>query len=190
MQLTINGGAVSTDSGLKNWGELLEVLEHGEGKDRRVVTAVRFGGVEEPSFRDAHAMARTIGEPTSVEVEACTVGDLIESSAAVVREELATVHDCTIATARAFRGTDLAGANHQLVSLLETYRTLTTLTDSIVAARASAGDPAPDADEASAQVNAAFELLIDAQERNDWMDVADVLEHEVTRALLCLPQLL
>jgi hypothetical protein len=77
MQLTINGGAVSADSGLKKWGELFEALEQGEGMHRRVVTAVRFEGVEEPSFRDASVLARAIGEPTCVDVETSTVVDLM-----------------------------------------------------------------------------------------------------------------
>jgi hypothetical protein len=190
MQLTINGGTVSTDSGLKNWGELLEALEQGEGMDRRVVTAVRFGGVEEPSFRDARTLARTIGEPITVDVETSTVVDLIESSAAVVREELATVLACTTATACAFRRHDVADANRQLVSLLETYRTLTALTDSIVAARASVGAAPAGADDVTARVNAAFEVLIDAQQRNDWDDVADALEYDVADALAGWPRLL
>jgi hypothetical protein len=183
MQLTINGGTVSTDSDLKNWGELLEALG-------RVVTAVRFGGVEEPSFRDARVLERAIGEPTSVDVETSTIVDLIESSAAVVREELATVLACTTATACAFRRRDLADANRQLVSLLETYRTLTALTDGIVAARASMGAPAAKADDVTDRVNAAFDVLIDAQQRNDWSDVADALEYDVAGALACWTQLL
>jgi len=37
-------------AGLKTWGQLLNALEQGVDAERAVVTAVRFGGVDQPSF--------------------------------------------------------------------------------------------------------------------------------------------
>jgi len=187
MQLTINGGTVPADSRLGNWGELLDCLEHGDGRDRMVVTAVRFGGVDEPSFRDAAVLARSLGDAEGVDVETATVIELIGASAAAVRAELPPVLECTIATARAFRRHDVAAASRQLVGLLDTFRTITTLVDSIGIARRSMPETAAAADghgqDATERVRVAFEALVDAQNRQDWIDVADVLEYEVADAV-------
>ena len=48
----VNGLEYEALAGLKTWGQLLDALEQGVGTERVVVTAVRFAGVDQPSFRE------------------------------------------------------------------------------------------------------------------------------------------
>ncbi len=77
--------------GLTTWGEWLDSLETGpemNTPDRSIVTAVRFQGVDQPSFRDAGSLALPVSAISPVYVELSTARDLLAEAAAAVRNGL------------------------------------------------------------------------------------------------------
>jgi hypothetical protein len=77
---TVNGAAYEATTGHETWGQLLAALEKDDGSGQTIVTAVRFEGVDEPSFREAPALARAISHGVPREVGACTALELIASA--------------------------------------------------------------------------------------------------------------
>ena len=65
LQINVNGLAQSDPSGPKNWGQLLDLLEGGDGPSRQIVTAVRFAGVAVPTFREPGALGRSLEDARS-----------------------------------------------------------------------------------------------------------------------------
>ncbi len=179
---TVNGRTRPVDSGLKTWGDLLAWLERGEGEGRPIVSAVRFQGVDQPSFRKASACRRPLAEIASVDVELDTAAELVASAAASVLDGLGPLSLAAQATADAFRRHDLAPAHRALAEFVGTFHALTLVTSAIdglvmgtlfdAAARAFL-----------ARLEGRFEELIECAGAEDWISVADVLEYEIVELL-------
>ncbi len=81
LQICVNGLTHMDGSRPKNWGELLNVLENGEGALRRVVTAVRFGGVAAPTSRTPGDLARRLDDLGPIDVQVLTIAELLHTAA-------------------------------------------------------------------------------------------------------------
>jgi hypothetical protein len=69
LQINVNGASRDGRSRPENWGELLGLLEQGDGLSRQIVTAVRFGGVAVPTFREPTELARELQDLDRIDVE-------------------------------------------------------------------------------------------------------------------------
>jgi hypothetical protein len=72
LQINVNGASREGQSRPENWGELLDLLENGAGSARRIVTAVRFGGVAVPTFRSPGAR-RELQDVDRIDVRTATL---------------------------------------------------------------------------------------------------------------------
>ena len=108
---TVNGLPHELEAGLETWGQLLTTLEQGEGPARQVVAAVRFAGVDQPTFREPEALALTFRRSAPIEVELSTAGELVASARAAVLGCLEAMAESARHTAESFRLHDsVAGA--------------------------------------------------------------------------------
>jgi len=209
---TVNGSEYEAQSGLKTWGELLEALEQGDGPARAIVTAVRFGGVDQPSFREPSVLARDLRFAALVAVETCGAHEIITSAVQSALDGLQPISDAARSTADLFRQHDLPAAHASLAELVTTLQTLASLTAAVANAAsgpAEAGHyesaPAESAPAESApaeprsgrlqpafnelsstflnSVGCSLESLITAATGEDWISVADVLEYEIAEEL-------
>jgi hypothetical protein len=181
----VNGREYEAAPGLKTWGQLLEALEQGVGTERTVVTAVRFGGVDQPSFRERVLLTRDLETGAPIDVDTCQAQALVDEAVETALNGLARLAPAAQQTADAFRSHDLADAHSRLADVVVTLQTLTKLT----AALGQAG-PSPRtarSDEGSAtlieRLSQSLESLIAAATNEDWTSVADVLEYEVADLL-------
>jgi len=186
VHITVDGGTYDAASGLKNWGELLVALERGEGEGRRVVTAVRFHGVDQPSFREGSALACTLADVAPIDIETATVSELIDASALALRDGVTALASFAHEPARAFRLHDIARAQSLLTELIGTFKTMTALASVVIDARRSTlshGNAIADSERALEPLRTALESLIDATARKDWITAADVLDSQISADL-------
>jgi hypothetical protein len=63
LQCLVNNEPRLLDSGVETWGEVLSALQPDHARRRHVVTAVRFDGVDQPSFAAAEFASTPLGNP-------------------------------------------------------------------------------------------------------------------------------
>src|SRR5207342_2028354 len=74
---TLNGLEHEAAAGLQTWGQLLASLERGDGAERTVVAAVRFAGVDQPTFREPEALELNLHHAAPIDIEVSTAGALV-----------------------------------------------------------------------------------------------------------------
>lgn len=186
LTLTINGERRIDDRPVETWGELLQALETGDGPDRPIVTAVRFDGVDAPSFRTTQATHRILEAVSDIDIELSTAQALIASSVQTALEGLSPLADSARHVGRAFRGRDLSVAHRQLGELIAALRALATLTAAVADASGIAGGQwTSDGGVAAVleSLRVSLEMLVAANQQQDWLAVADVLEYDIADAL-------
>jgi hypothetical protein len=182
---TVNGSEYEPKRSLKTWGELLDALERGEGPARTVVTAVRFGGVDQPSFREPSVLARDLRFAAPVDVDSCVVRDLIASAVEQALEGLQPISDAARGAAELFREHELPEAHAALADLVSTLHTLARLIGAVTTADRESRAAALEGPNAQFldRVGRSLESLITAAAGEDWISVADVLEYEIAEQL-------
>lgn len=168
------------------WGELLDGLDRRLAVDRRVVTAVRFDGVDQPSFRQAALAAQTLGQVARVEVEAEDSVALLRAAVDAASDSLPDLVAGVSQTAAALRR-DTPDAHEQLGSLVTALQSLMALTVAAgTAADISFGtEPGADAavTTACARIETALSMLVVRQTAGDRRAVADALDQHLAPAV-------
>jgi hypothetical protein len=192
MRLIVNNRDKTLDSGAKTWGELLAHVDadlHAEG---RVVTAARLDGVDEPSFRDPSLSARTLTDVAVIEIDADSPAALLTEAIREASTGLDRLCGHAIEVSRRFRGRELDHAQQGLLSLVQGLQVLTSLAATIGTVlqtdlRALLWNGRPVSELLDA-LGGHLEALIEAQSREDWLTVADVVEFDLEPALrACRP---
>jgi hypothetical protein len=182
---TVNGSEHEVGAGLETWGQLLATLERGDGPERAVVTAVRVGGVDQPTFREPLLLALDLNTAAPIDVETSAARDLVAQARQTALDGLEALATGARLAAEAFRLHDLPRAQRGLLDFVTTFRLLTTLTAALARAEAPAGNPGldPQGAEFLEQLGANLESLIAFNVNEDWISVADVLEYEIADVL-------
>ncbi len=186
-RIFVNDEAQGLDVAQKTWGELLQTIDRHVGEQGQLVTAARFDGVDEPSFRDTAVAAREIAGVERIEIDsagpmAFVISCLHEAAVGIER-----VCEGAVTLADLFRGHDVAAANRGLADLGENVRALVQLLDALrgpigidVDRLLWDGRPVPDH---LGELATLVQSLITAQESQDWLTVADIIEYDVEPAL-------
>lgn len=185
--VVVNAGEQTVEDLPETWGKLLAGLDRDAAARGEVVTAVRFDGVDEPTFRQPVHATLPLSGFERIEIDTTTPDDLIDEALAEGEVALAALAGAASRTGAAFRSVDLVGANQNLMDLGEGVRSLV----GILATSAQAlgidlqqmttngRAVAVQIDELSAQL----ESIIDAQKAHDWLTVADILEYDLEPAI-------
>jgi hypothetical protein len=169
------------------WGGLLTTIDEALTGARRIVTDVRFDGIDEPAFRDPLVVGRSLEELAAVEVVSGTPAMLVER---ILGEAAASLDGLCLGAAHV---ADLARAHESQ----QAARGLLELAEGLSALVGIAGAAAlalqVDLNElrchdrpATALVGELTRLidqLIAAQGGGDWITVADVLQYDVEPTL-------
>jgi hypothetical protein len=177
----VNGREDKSVASLKTWGQLLDALEQGVDTERAVVTAVRFGGVDQPSFREPGLLTQDLAAGATIDVDTCRADVLMAEAVEAALNGLAPLAHAAQQAADAFRGHALADAHVRLAEIVDTLQILTKLTDAITQAGLApgatrSGDERPTLLE---QLGQSLEALIAAATNEDWISVADLLEYDI-----------
>ncbi|MEP7304835.1 MAG: hypothetical protein ABJA98_04885 [Acidobacteriota bacterium] len=182
---TVNGLAHDIEAGSKTWGQLLATLERGEGLERVVVAAVRFAGVDQPTFREPESLDLKLDGIAPIDVERSTNGELIAFARETALGSLGALAESARQAADAFRLHDLKRAHSRLADIVSAFKLLHSLTGIVRHSEASSrpGEAETPGDEFVKRLQGSLESLIDFQVNEDWISVADVLEYEVADLL-------
>jgi hypothetical protein len=188
LECLVNEQPKSLHSGLKTWGDVLSQLEPELAEIRHSVTAVRFDGVDQPSFAAPELAEMSLRDLDRIEVETSDRQRLLRSTLGSAGASLPQLTAATCRTATAFRGDDLADAHRQLAGLVDCVRTLTLLTIASAAASGTTLECLSCGSHSGAyflgRVAIALDVVSQAQDGQDWPDLADALENELAPALL------
>lgn len=182
----VNDIAETPDFLPETWGALLAWLDRRVGAGRQVVTAVRFDGVDQPSFRHPELAGLPLDRIARIDVDAEDAGALLRATVDAASDSLPDLVAGIGETAAALRG-DALDAQGQIVALVAALQSLMTLT---VAAGAAAdvscgADPRAEAimRGACARIEAALVTLVARQTDGDTRAVADALDQHLAPAV-------
>ena len=186
-RLIVNGTERRLENVPEYWGNLLEWVEQDAAARAEVVTEVRFDDVEQPAFRHAALGQCPLSELDSIEVETASKRALIDDALA---HGVMSAHALAAAakeTTGMFRNGNVAAANQRLAEFGDGIRSLLVLVSAVSAACGATLDQLDVSGRTmSAEVNALvqqLETLVEAQQAQDWLTVADILEYEFEPAL-------
>ncbi len=170
----------------ENWGQLLAGLDAALERDRRVVTAVRFDGVDQPSFRSGAAKRTALNGIARVDVDAEDTSALLGAAVDAAIESLPSVLMGVRMTAAALRA-GAHDAHTQLVALVAAVQSLVALTAAAAtAADVSLGEvPGSDAAVVSTcgTLEAALRQLVSHQSSEHWEALAESLDADLAPAI-------
>jgi hypothetical protein len=171
----------------ESWGQLLGQIELEAVSRGQVVTEVRFDGVEEPTFWEPTQTGRALGDFQLVEVSTADQSDLLEDALLQGAMAAGTLAAAAIQNAGAFRSADIHAANQQLAELCEGVRSLISLSNVAATAVGLRLDQhqwdGRSGSEQIADLGRQLESISEAQQAQDWLTVADILEYDFHPAL-------
>jgi hypothetical protein len=186
-ECVVDSTSEPVDSLLETWGELLETLDFELESTNRVVTAVRFEGVDQPSYRADEVRGRALAGLAHVEVESAEAGELLRSTIMTARDSVAVLSTSAIDVADTYRGLNIKAAHIRFAELADTIRQLTLLTAAVSAAGVIDLGTLTCGTQSASQiidgVGISLQRLLVWQEARDWVGAADCLEFDLAPAL-------
>ena len=182
-QLFVNDIFHPIESSSITWGELLANLDEEISGQGHLLTSARFDGVDEPSFRQPEVTARRLNEVVRVDIETAPPAAflrlcLIETIRPLEEAALLAAHLSVV-----YRRQDVTPGHDGLTALAGELRGLTALVAMLsgplnvdVHAVTDGGVNLPQLME---EFGIAIDALVAAQESQDWLTVADVLEYDI-----------
>jgi hypothetical protein len=180
-------GSTLTQPAPATWGLLLTDLDHQLAALARIVTDVRFDGIDEPAFREPDTLQRPLDDLSAVEIWSGTPSGLMDRC---LEEALAAVAPLSLAAldvGERYRGHDLESANRGLFELADGLSSLIGIVGAAGMASRVDLDHLQCGDDVAAavvgEVGRQLEQLVAAQEAGDWITVADLLQYDVAVSL-------
>ena len=186
-RIVVDGVDRSATADHRTWGELLAKIESELASAGQAVTATRFDGVETPTYRRAEQLAQPLESLASIEIETVPTAALLRQGLSEAAGALETLCVAACRIGVDFRGHDVKGASRELVSLAQSLGTLVTLIGVVGQAldvdfstfAMSGGSAKALFEETGTQIGS----LVQAQQDQDWITVADTLEYDVSPTL-------
>jgi hypothetical protein len=185
-EIFINDLPGQIDATPQTWGDLLVSLDEEVARTGLVLTCARFDGVDEPSFRDAQVTARRLSDVRRVDIETATPSVFLRQCLLESIGALNHAAEATAALSNRYRSFDLAGCHEGLMTLANELRGLTSLVAMLGVLQIDLGAFSPDGISAADQLErfgTALDAVVTAQESEDWLTVADVLEYDLEPAI-------
>jgi hypothetical protein len=170
----------------QTWGDLLVSLDEEAGRAGMLLAGARFDGVDEPSFRDVEVTARRLSDVRRVDVATATPSAFLRGCLLETIAPLGHAAEATTALSLRYRSFDLAGCHEGLMELANELRGLTTLVATLGVLQIDLGSFSSEGVSAADQIDrfgTALDAVVTAQESEDWLTVADVLEYDLEPAI-------
>ena len=186
LQIFINDVPGQIDALPQTWGDLLVSLDEQVAGNGLLLTSARFDGVDEPSFRDPDVTARRLSEVSRLDIETAAPAAFLRQCLHDAIGPLQEAADATIGLSTRYRTFDLAGCHDGLTALATELRGLTSLVAMLGVLQIDLGAFSVEGVAAADQLErfaAALDSVVAAQESEDWLTVADVLEYDLEPAI-------
>jgi hypothetical protein len=183
MEIFVNDVPHALPQTPQTWGELLANLDDHAADAGLLLTTARFDGVEEPSFRDPEVTARRLASVNRVDVETAAPAAFLRECLIESIEPMKQAAHMATELSAIFRGHDLASGHEGLTALAVELRGLASLVAMLGGPlRIDLSAISTDGTTAAQQMeilSAAVDSVVAAQESEDWLTVADVLEYDL-----------
>ena len=183
LEIYLNDVPQQFDSPCKTWGDLLDILDVRASDAGVILSAARFDGVDEPSFRDPAAIARPLGTVRRVDVETAMPAAFLRDC---LLEAIQPLHETAQAAQRLseiYRGRDVTPGHEGLKRLAADLGATAVLADMLAGPLAidltTVAVEGVSATQHLQQLGTTIDALVTAQEAQDWITVADLLEYEL-----------
>ena len=186
-RVVVNGTERAQVAEAKTWGEVLDTVDGDLRASGQVVTAIRFDGVEISTYREPTRLETPLVSLSLIEIDAVSTAGLLRQGLSEATGALETLSAAASRIGLGFRGHDIVTANRELVTLAQSLGTLVTLVGVVGQAMnvdfekfEVSGERAKTLfDQTGDQIGA----LVQAQQDQDWVAVADTLEYDVSPML-------
>ena len=171
----LNGTAFVSTTPAPSWGPLLDAVDRHVAPTGEIVAAVRFDGVDEPSFRDDAVLGLVLGSELIVEIDTLHPNDLLGEILDEASRSLPAVAASARELAGVLRGANVDSAARGIGQLADAIGKLVQLVVAAATARGVAIETL------ETREGPAMPLLrtLDAQRAGDWITIADVLEYDI-----------
>jgi hypothetical protein len=189
-RLVLNETSMPLGPALRTWQDLLSHLESQRLSRDEVITSVQFDGDDISNFRDDNALATNLEAIEEVRVRAMARDELMRETIVEAEAYLRNLEAAAVNVAEMFRCQQLNQANNGLQDLLsgiKLYVALLRGMDLSVSGLAGTCEPI---DKVLEPMAATLQEQINAQGRQDWMLVADILEYELAAQLTAFDEVL
>ena len=187
MTVVLNGADLAVENACQTWGDFVSALDTQLSSDGHILTSVRMDGVEEPAFREPSLRGRNLSSFSTIEIETGEPQVLARRSLADAADALDDLRAAGRCMAGQFRGYDIAAGLQGLElfsqSLLMILRVVSA---SAIALRHELESPDQHGLSigiVSGRLDDLVRELMDAQQAEDWLRVADVLEFDLEPVL-------
>lgn len=182
----LNGQRVTPVSVPETLDELLLSVEKGAGGDRQVVTAVRFDGVDDPSFRARARRGERLRRLGLIELTTMRGSDLVAGCIQTALVGLTALASVSRTIADGCRNADLRAAREHVPDLVTSLRVLAVLAVAIRQASElidNDGAARADLDGMIEDLRGSTTALAAAVDSCDFAEITDILEHRIAAPL-------
>ena len=175
------------DLAAETWGQALDAIDQHLAGRGFIVTDVRFDGIDEPAFREPQVVEQALADIATVEVMSGTPESLLARCLAEAADSIEPLCQAAASVGDEFRGFDIPRANAGLVELADGMSTLVAIAGAAdLASRQGAGGAAEQRHliaPLAGELTGFIDALLEAQQAQDWITVADILQYDVEPAL-------
>lgn len=163
---------------------VLSAIEPVLAQGKRIVTAVRINGVDEPAFREPEVLQRGLQADDTLDVDTTPASEMAASALADAVRYLPELGQEARGLAATLRGADAPEVGRELAQLADNLALLAALVHTADLWARQAGLAGTDwlGDDVGEIDRVAADVTLAAQD-GDWVAVADALEHDLTGAL-------
>jgi hypothetical protein len=182
-QIYLNDSPHAPPGSPKTWGELLEMVDAHADRSGLILSGVRFDGVDEPSFREPAAMARPLSGVTRVDIQTALPAAFLRECLLEAIQPLQATAQTALRLSAIYRSHDVHPGHEGLKTLASDLGAVAVLADML------AGPLGIDLTQVAVegvtaaqhlqQLEVTIDTLVTAQEAQDWVTVADVLEYDL-----------
>jgi hypothetical protein len=183
LRLITNGVEQSVENTPKSWLELLTRLDDAAVQQGHMVTAVRFDGVDEPTFRTPEVGAKRLLAVHQIEIETANPAVVIDESLAQGGAAVRVLESAAERLSAQLRTGRVEPLLSEFDEFVEATRSVATI---LITAAIGFGVELTDipwADRHAAvqldELTALLISLLDAKQAQDWATAADILEFDV-----------
>lgn len=183
----VNNEPQALDKTPETWGELLHRLDEHASRSGVILSAARFDGVEEPSFREPAVTARTLKDVGRVDVHMAMPAAFLRECLLEAIQPLQETADTALRLATLFRGRDVSAGHEGLRTIAADLSAVAVLADMLSGPLAidlsALSDEGFTAAQHLQQLGTTLDAMVEAQEAQDWLTVADLLEYDLEPAI-------
>jgi hypothetical protein len=184
-QLELNGINFPISPSFNTWQDLLDDLETHRISKGKAISTVCFDGVEVPNFKKSEILIRALNTIGQIKIDIVNMQDIIQQAIRDVEGFKITIESSMIDIAEIFRRQQINKANPKLSELFQALKMFISLLKGLeLSLQGQEAQAAVDSvDNQVVELEPVVQAVIDAQNQNDWILLADIVEFELLAAI-------